>query len=437
MKKIAYLMLFTMLVFLSCKKDKTVKVHSVTVQLAYPATSSLTVTADVVVKLTGKGTSFEAKTNVEGKAIFNVPTDIYEVSATDSRSNSGSAFIYNGVKSNVAIVDGWSADNVIKLDLIESKTSQIVIKELFMGGTPADDTGVFNYDRYVVLYNNSNTAANLDNLCLATVAPYNAQLTNNAYYGADGKLTYENENWMPAGQAIWYFQKNVVVEPGKQIVIALANSLNNTITYSKSVNLNNAAYYATYDLASFDHAATYRVAGENIPTDHYLKTVKYGTGAAWALSNTSPGFFIFNPQNTTPVAFGNDVSQTSTITGYVSRKVPTSWIVDGVESYLLNNSNNKKRFLPSVDAGYVYHVNGNGYSLYRNVDEQATKAIAGNEQKLVHNYQFGTTAVGGTTDPSGIDAEASIRNGARIIYKDTNNSTNDFHLRSRASLRTN
>ena len=40
-----------------------------------------------------------------------------------------------------------------------------------------------------------------------------------------------------------------------------------------------------------------------------------------------------------------------------------------------------------------------------------------------------------STDPSGIDAEASIRNGAHIIFKDTNNSTVDFHERQQCSLR--
>ena len=73
-----------------------------------------------------------------------------------------------------------------------------------------------------------------------------------------------------------------------------------------------------------------------------------------------------------------------------------------------------------------------GYTLYRNVDKEATEAIKENEGKLVYNYSLG---VEGSTDPSGIDAEASIKNGARIIYKDTNNSTVDFHLRSKASLR--
>ena len=48
---------------------------------------------------------------------------------------------------------------------------------------------------------------------------------------------------------------------------------------------------------------------------------------------------------------------------------------------------------------------------------------------------MGTVDVEGSTDPSGIDAEASIKNGAVIIYKDTNNSTNDFHQRRQASIK--
>ena len=50
----------------------------------------------------------------------------------------------------------------------------------------------------------------------------------------------------------------------------------------------------------------------------------------------------------------------------------------------------------------------------------------------VKSYNLG---VDDSTDPSGIDAEASIKNGAHIIYLDTNNSTNDFHMRQKFSLR--
>ena len=72
--------------------------------------------------------------------------------------------------------------------------------------------------------------------------------------------------------------------------------------------------------------------------------------------------------------------------------------------------------------------------IYRNVDKEATEAIEGNAAKLVYNYAGGTTDVEGTTDPSGIDAEKSITNGAKIVYLDSNNSSNDFHMRKYASL---
>ena len=97
---------------------------------------------------------------------------------------------------------------------------------------------------------------------------------------------------------------------------------------------------------------------------------------------------------------------------------------------------NRKRLTSNIDAGYVFFQNKMGYSVYRNVDKEATLAIEGNKQKLVYNYNLGTGSLPkGSTDPSGIDAEASIKNGARIIYLDTNNSSNDFHQRIRASLR--
>lgn len=97
---------------------------------------------------------------------------------------------------------------------------------------------------------------------------------------------------------------------------------------------------------------------------------------------------------------------------------------------------NGKRLNAVIDAGAVNGLKGLGYSIYRNVDKAATEAIKENEGKLVYNYAFGTADIEkGTTDPSGIDAEASMKNGARIVYKDTNNSTDDFHMRKQASLR--
>ena len=113
--------------------------------------------------------------------------------------------------------------------------------------------------------------------------------------------------------------------------------------------------------------------------------------------------------------------------------IPREWVIDGVEVYAKANvSSSQKRLTADVDAGYVEFVNKLGYSVYRNVDKEMTEALPENEGKLVYGYNLG---VDDSTDPSGIDAEASIKNGAHIISLDTNNSTNDFHMRQKFSLR--
>lgn len=448
MRKPLIMFLSLMVFILSCKKgEDEVKVYKLEVQLQAPGNNDLN---GIAVKLSSSGTSFEETTGTDGKVVFNIPTGIYQVTATATRTEGIISKIYNWAENNIIVNEQWGTPSysgghpggktgIVTLTPAVSEASQIIIKELFAGGTPKDDgSGAFAFDKYIILYNNSDAPANLGNLCLAMIAPFNAQ-ANNPFYGTDGRLLYEAENWIPATQGFWYFQQNVTIQPGGQIVIALNNAVNNTLTYSKSVNFDNPAYYATYDLEQYPNATYYPPPAASIPTSHYLKAQRYATGNAWSLSVSSPGVFIFDPKGTTPAAFAADASATyvPSLATYTSKKVPVSWVIDGVEGYLMNNDNNQKRFLPSVDAGYVYHLNNQGYSIYRNVDKEATEAIEGNAGKLVYNYAGGTTDIGGTTDPSGIDAEASVKNGARIIYKDTNNSTNDFHLRKKASLANN
>ncbi|MDL2222913.1 DUF4876 domain-containing protein [Bacteroidales bacterium OttesenSCG-928-M11] len=126
----------------------------------------------------------------------------------------------------------------------------------------------------------------------------------------------------------------------------------------------------------------------------------------------------------------------STSDVFKRKKVPTEWVLDGIEVFRAGFDDNSKRLTSNIDGGYVYLSNGKGNTNYRNVDKAATEAIAGNEGKLVYGYSLGTEIDGVvSTDSSDIDAEASIKNGAKIVYKDTNNSTTDFHQRAKASLR--
>jgi hypothetical protein len=429
------------LFFVSCKEgDDVVKTYSVKIQLNYP--EAYNAAAGVRVKLinTLNNSVADTVTDHSGIAYFEVLAGAYEATATETRSEGNDFIILNGIKSNIVVADTWNAGNVVELTLSESKTSRLVIKELYNGGCQKDDgSGSFQRDPYVILYNNSTQPVSLENLCLAMALPYNSQASSNADY-VGGVLFYEAEGWIPAGTGIWTFKQNVTLDPGKQIVIALQNALDNTGTYSKSINFSNPEYYCTYDIEVYANTTYYPSPSDVIPTDHYLKAYHYGTGNAWPLSTTSPAFFIFQTEGTTPAAFAADAGRTNLYNNsstQVRKKVPVEWTLDAIEVFQKGASNNNKRLTATVDAGYIELTNAQGYTLYRNVDKEATEAIADNADKLVYDYNLGTAggAVDGTTDPSGIDAEASIKKGAHIIYKDTNNSTNDFHQRSRASLR--
>ena len=427
MKKIFYLFYCLMAVFAfsACSDDDdTPDISQIQVQLQYPEGTQPAAGVKVVMKNASNGVAFTQPTNEQGVAVFAIPEGLYEASASEKRVAAGKVTVFNGVDPNIN-VDGITTS--FKLNLEMSKGGSVVIKELYFGGCPKDDgSGKFAMDQYVVLYNNSTETIDLTNFAFAMVNPFNATGANKDY--ENGKLFYEKDHKIPAGVAVWYFTSPVQLEAGKQIVVSMTGAVDHTATYSKSVNLANSDYYCFYDLENFDNAKYYPAPFEGISTSHYLKSYKYGLGTAWPLSQMSPAFFIFNPEGTTLKAFVDDPSTTHNYGGNekMGRKmVPESWIVDAVEVFQ-EGKTNTKRFTPGVDAGSISFQNALGNTIYRNVDKAATEAIPGNKEKLVTGY---------ADDPSGIDAEASIKNGARIIYMDTNNSTNDMHVRKVQSLK--
>lgn len=229
-----------------------------------------------------------------------------------------------------------------------------------------------------------------------------------------------------------------MIAPYSQIVVSVTGAIDHTATYSNSVDLSNADY-ACYDIESgLNLAASYPAPSASIPASNYLKAYKFASGTAWPVSMSSPSILVFKATKAELEAMITAEALDYTAGAKLpAAMVSVSKIIDGVESFNIpNKANSVSRFLPSVDAGYALYLEKAGYTLYRNVDKAATEALPENEGKLVYNYALGTETVeGGTTDPSGIDAEASIAAGAHIIYMDTNNSTNDFHMRAKASIK--
>lgn len=319
----------------------------------------------------------------------------------------------------------------------DQNVDQIVIKELYNGGCLKDNGTTFQFDKCVILYNNCPQKAVVNNLCFGTLSPYNSS-GNNKNYGADGKLIYEAEGILPIIHSLWWLPQSLMIEPYSQVVINICGAIDNTQTVSQSVNYANPDYYCMYDPeAGYTHTSYYPSPADVIPSSHYLKGKMIGMGNAWTFSVNSPALIVFQTKDVTPSDFGNDAdnlwygtADAKPVNAHL--KVPNDWVIDGIEVFQKGNDQNMKRLTSDVDAGYVELTNYLGHALYRNVDKESTEALPENAGKLVYNYSLG---VDSSTDPSGIDAEASIKNGAHIIYQDTNNSSVDFHERQKCSLR--
>ena len=413
--------------------DETIDTGVLSIALLFPET----IQGDkdgvrVELKSIGHDAIFVDSTDTQGVAHFRVTPGIYEASANVARQQgTNQMLILNGTSGQI-IMQGTSEQQA-SIPMRGSRVSQLVIKELYNGGVMKDDGKNFMYDKCFILYNNTSSTAHFDNLCAAFTSPYNSQGTNN-WYGADGHLVYEAEGYIPALDGIWYFPGTLQIEPYSQVVVNVHGAIDNTLTYPQSVNYANADYYCMYDPeAGYTNTSYYPTPSDVIPTSHYLKAVKIGVSNAWALSVTSPALFLFQTPGTTPRAYGTDVTHMTYTPGaaqtdvFKTLRVPVDWIVDGIEVFSAASPNaNRKRLTPIIDAGYVALTNQHGHTLYRNVDKTATEALPENSGRLVYGY---------SADPSGIDAEASIRQGAHIVYMDTNNSSNDFHEREKCSLR--
>ena len=322
--------------------------------------------------------------------------------------------------------------------LPDKNVDQVIIKEIYNGGC-LDDTGKkFQYDKCIILYNNCGEQAVVNNLCIGAVEPSNSN-SKNKNYDESGNLVYDALGFHPIWHGVWWFQGSVVIEPYSQLVINVCGAIDNTQTVTNSVNYANADYYCMYDPESgYTHTGYYPTPASVIPSSHYLKAKEVAIGNGWTYSVSSPATLIFQVKDTDPQTWADNADniwypgeETSQV--WACLKVPTEWILDGVEVFNASApDDNVKRLTAEVDGGAVSLTNYLGHVVYRNVDKEATEALAENAGKLVYNYSLG---VGESTDPSGIDAEASMKNGAHIVFQDFNNSTEDFHERLKCSLR--
>ncbi|MBQ9893147.1 MAG: DUF4876 domain-containing protein [Bacteroidales bacterium] len=436
MKKICAIIAAVLaIVAVSCNKDKGPKVFEVPVQLTDEKGDPIA-EEGISVILASNDASFEQLTGPDGSVTFKVPVGVYTVSVSYRKVVDDVFFNYNG---NASITVNDPFEGTVSVPMVYSKTSKLIIKEVYNGGCVDNaGTGSFTNDKYLIVYNNSDTEVDASKMCLAMAQISNAISSNN-YAITDGVIEYDTAGWTPASFGIWWFQDGtqVKIAPYSQILISIQGAVDHTKTYTNSVDLSNADY-CLYDLESgFNMASHYPAPSSNIPQSHYMKTYRFGLGTAWSFPMQTAAPFIFMDENNIKEAVKdakNFDKRTTNLSGNYF-KVPNEWILDAVDIWsAADETKFFLRFPQSVNVGYeAFPVNKKGYSIYRNVDKAATEAIPENEGKLVYNYSGAVYEE--DTDPSGIDAEASIAAGAKIVYSDTNNSDTDFHVRKVASIK--
>lgn len=401
------------LTLVGCSYDEGMETYDVAVQLTVPDGMSASDLSGLTVTMTDtKSVSFQAETDAEATARFSLPAGIYNasVSAADGQ------LIVNGNLPQVVVGNGGITTGMtlaMSVVVVNRDASGLIIKEIYNGGCQKDDgSGAYYNDKCIVLYNNSGVETQVDNLCIGIIEPYNAESSNHGFLNA-GVLDYASQDWIPAINGIWYFQGTLTVPAYTEVVVAVNGAIDNTRTYSNSINYANPDYYVMYDPEAassdgghYNNVTYYPAPSEVIPSSHYLKAVKYGKGNAWAISNVSPAVILFQVKDSTPAVWGNDIDniiyppQSQGNIVYACLRVPRSWVLDGVEVYNNNKlSDCKKRITPDIDNGYVSLTNAHGHALMRHIDAAAT-AKAGH-----------------------------------YVYIDTNNSSNDFYEADRCSLR--
>ena len=370
--------------------------NRLTVQALWPEGFEPAEGAVVTVENISGGYSYKLLTNADGAAQTRLPGGVYRIIVSD-RTRPGDVF--NG-STDKLVFSGQ--DRTVEVPLFHSTPSRLLIKEIYTGGCSKEpQEGTYQSDKYLLIHNNDVETVWLDSLCIGTLAPYNSTAVNH-WADASGQLP---SGFVPIIQAVWMIPgdgSRFPLEPGRDAVICLNGAIDHSAQYPHSVNLDRPDCFVCYN-PLFTNTIYHPAPGPHIRPDHILELViKVGQANAYTISVSSPTVVLFKARGTDIYDFVKDnrnlqLTPGSSVDWVVT--VPAEWVLDGVEVFDGRSSNNSKRLISSIDAGYVTQSEPfKGHSLIRNTDEAASAAL-------------------------GFE-----------VLQDTNNSSNDFHERETQTL---
>ncbi len=386
MKKYLLIVLVVMLGFVvnNCKDDVTPS-YTMTVNLVLPDGFTLAAVPEgVEVKILNTQTGRETKllTNASGSVSELLVQGSYNISTNFTITLGTDEYVFNGVLNDFLL----AMDATAPLQLVLADNSGgFILKEIYYPGSKTPDNKSYYDDQFHEIYNNSSDTLYADGLCIGCLQQTS---TKPNVWVKDGgafmdKLPITFHVWIIPGTG-----KQHPVYPGKSIIIAQDGMNHKTDANgnpNSPVNLGNADWESYVEISGKD------IDFPGVPN----LTMMYTTSATmndWLHSVFGYATIIFR----LPVAWETYVANPDnfmTLPGSTASTkyfmVDKSLVIDAVEIVRVEEDSRYKRLHNELDAGYTYMESG-------------------------------------TYCGKSVRRKAKLIVGGRVIYKDTNNSTEDF-----------
>ena len=356
---------------------------STTVELYINADESLPRPSSYTVKCTNFADRFEVVKTVkpnEDAVIEGLIPGIYTITISGEAPKDGFTFNYKGSLVNTQIVTNGQK---MKVEVAASKSGAIILKEIFFCGSRTPKGGSYFRDQYYELYNNGNEIQYLDGLCLGNMLPQNATANLPVWPEEYAKThIFMAVAWQIPGSGTDY-----PLAPGESAIIAQMadNHQQEHLNPTSPVNLITAEFETFVNSTSLikDNPAI------NLDIAFWPRQVPQ-----WLVTVSGGAYALFNPEN--PI----DPTKYVTPIGSTEKAYPIKYddVIDAVELVSDETKMKLKRVPAVLDAG--------------------------------------ATFVGGTYISKSVSRKVKERlPDGRIIFLDTNDSTEDFEIQDNPTIR--
>lgn len=369
--------------FSSCQKEGA-KFYDVTIQVNYPDGYGQSTASGVLVTILNTTTAEQdtARTNDSGIAEIKLAEGGYNITAGTESDD----FYFNGTTQGLFVIAG---ENNFTIDLVASaKGGGLIFKEIYYCGSKTSTDANYNTDQFHEIYNNSDDTLYLDGLCIGILKPTPTATSVVKWQDGSGNpldrlpITFQAMMFPGTGEDYPIYPRTSVVV-AQDAIDHQTDPLGNPLS---PVNLANAQFETYLEASGNDtdipDADNLIIMYTTAPSMSDWSV--YTRGSAVVLFRLPTGLdwqtFVANTEN-----FMTEPGSTSTTQYFMIDK---SYVIDAVEEVYPDEASHYKRLPVSLDAGMVYQ---SGSNISKSIRRKVTMILDG-----------------------------------KVVYQDTNNSTNDF-----------